>query len=185
MITVSYSNPQISGLTKEEAERLSEFDPIRQIELASIRRFVEKHQGLLCGRILDYGAGKPGTCRKPQPYRDLCRGISYEPFEKGDPEPQGEFDTILCTQVLNYVGPVHALEQFNGWLKSGGHLVCTYTANWDLVDSNDMWRLTPIGMKYLIERHTAFEILEHEERARVQLGNFAFRLGYGIVCRKK
>src|SRR5438093_6368333 len=72
-----------SGLTEAERRALYEFDPIRQADIASIRRFVESHCDLLRGRVLDFGAGKPGTCRQPQPYRDLVDG-TYLPVDEGD-----------------------------------------------------------------------------------------------------
>lgn len=172
------SVPQPRAITSSERW---DHHSIRGLERKSIREFVTKHQGLLSGRVLDFGAGKEGTCLKPQPYRDLISG-QYEPWEPDDKWPVPEYDAILCTQVLQYVpDPALVIHWFHGWLKDGGHLVMTYPTCWDEVEDSDLWRWTRFGMEKLLAR---FEILHHERRAEIELGGFKFPLGYGVVARK-
>jgi SAM-dependent methyltransferase len=150
-------------------------DPIRQVERASIRAFMEKHAACLTGRVLDFGAGQ-------QPYRDLVSG-DYIPYEKGGHLTGGYVDAVMCNQVLQYVDrPLDILRHgIYSALKPGGHLLLTYPTNWDEVEPTDLWRWTRAGMEQLL-RQAGFAILIHERRAEVVLGNFKFPLGYGAVC---
>jgi len=156
-------------------------DPIRQIERASIRTFVEKHKHLLTGRVLDFGAGKPGTCRQPQPYRDLVAG-EYVPIDEGDGMPHGMFDAVLFTQVIQYLPHASLNIQAFDSLKQGGWLVMTYPTAWSDGDC-DLFRFTRTGMAVLLER-AGFHVSEHVVRARVMVGSFEFSLGYGVIARK-
>ena len=158
-------------------------DPIRRMERASIRWWMERQREYLKGRVLDFGAGKPGTCYQPQPYRDLVDG-EYVPIDIGDEYPDGEFDAILCTQMLNYCGPVSALQKLRQSLKVGGHMVITYPSNWTEIEEDDLWRYTRAGMSMLLNRYAPMEIVTHDLRATVHVGNFTFPLGYGVVARK-
>lgn len=155
-------------------------DPIRQVERASIRAFVEAHAALLVGRVADFGAGSA-------PYRSLVQG-DYTAVEKqdgaawlgGDP-----FDAILCTQVLQYVdSPFGIIETFFSRLKPGGKLVMTYATNWAEVETTDLWRPTKAGMERMLGT-AGFLIEEHVLRAEVALGHFHFALGYGVVARRR
>lgn len=157
---------------------------IRDLERTSIRSFMEKHRGYLKGRVLDFGAGKPGTCREPQPYRDLVDG-EYFPYDRGDTFPMFErgvgFDAIICTQVLQYVSyPRTIIEAFAGYLTPGGYLVMSVPTCWDEVEETDKWRFTKAGIESLL---IGWEILHHERRAEINLGGFRFPLGYGVVAR--
>lgn len=156
---------------------------IRDLEKRSIEQFVKENGCYLKGRVLDFGAGKPGTCAKPQPYKEYISG-EYWPMDKDDVFPGGQFDAILCTQVLQYLPDfVEAFNMFAHWLKPGGHLVITYPTNWDEVESTDLFRFTQAGMTRLIE-YSGLVILKHDRRAQIELGNFKFPLGYGVVARK-
>ena len=157
---------------------------IRGLERNSIREFVTGHKDLLTGRVLDFGAGKEGTCLKPQPYRTLIDG-EYDAWDLGDMWPIGDYDAILCTQVLQYVpDPPLLLHWFHGWLKEGGYLVMTYPTSWDEVEDTDLWRFTKVGMEKLL-LDQKFEVLHHERRAEIELGGFKFPLGYGVVARRR
>jgi hypothetical protein len=173
------------GLTPLEKNDFSGFDPIRQIELASIRRFVGQNRELLRGRVLDFGAGKPGTCRNPQPYRDLVDpSAEYVPVDIGDPWFPGGFNTVLCTQVVQYIfWPLTTLRELHNNLVDGGHLILTYPTSWDEVEAMDLWRFTKAGMERLLFQ-AGFEIVKHERRAEVVLGSFRFPIGYGCIARK-
>ena len=161
---------------------------VRDVERRSIRTFMERYRGLLRGRVLDFGAGKPGTCAVPEPYRDLVdvrNGGEYVPYDLGDERPRWPFDVVMCNQVLQYVdSPAAALIDFADWLKPGGTLVLTYATNWDEVEESDLWRITKAGMERLL-KHAGFDVVEHERRADVGIGSFRFALGYGVVAKRK
>lgn len=186
MITVKWSHPQIEGLRQEDAVNLSNFDPIRKADIASIRGFVENNKHILAaGRVLDFGAGRVGTCRNPQPFRDLVsKDAEYLPYDLGDIFPEPPFDTIMCTQVTQYVPDVALmLKDFYKWLApTKGFLLLTYATNWDEVEATDLWRFTRSGMHDLLV-DAGFIIGIHERRAEVCLGYFKFPLGYGVVAK--
>lgn len=152
-------------------------DPIRQIERASIRAFMEKHRSYLKGRVMDFGAGQ-------QPYKDLVDG-EYVPYEKDEPLPGGYFDAVMCNQVLQYVvDPLHALQWgIRAALRVGGALLLTYPTNWDEVEQTDLWRFTEVGMARMLQ-NAGFTVVAQERRAEVAIGNFKFPLGYGVVATK-
>jgi SAM-dependent methyltransferase len=181
VITVRSGCIEIEGLS--ERDRPAGLDLIRQAEAASIRQFVEAHRDCLRGRVLDFGAGKPGTCRQPQPYRDLVdKDAEYLPHDRGDELPKRPFDAILCTQVLQYIeAPRVLLRIFRYALNRSGRLVLTYPTNWDEVEGGDYWRFTRAGMDWLL-REAGFTVQVHERRAEVKLGAFTFPLGYGVVA---
>lgn len=177
-LPIVYSPPHT--LMGAEWEEVAGFyaagDPIRQIERASIRAFMVKHAHVLGGRVLDFGSGD-------EPYRDLIRG-EYVPYEKDRGSmPGGYFDAVICNQVLQYVtDPMNVLRwALHASLRPGGHLLFTYAANWDEVEKEDLWRFTKAGMERLL-REAGFTLLDHELRAKVQIGCFSFPLGYGALC---
>jgi predicted TPR repeat methyltransferase len=161
-------------------------DPIRTMERASIRAFMEQHKGKLKGRVLDFGAGE-------QPYRDLVEG-EYLPFEGSEIQlmetAEGEIDAIICNQVLQYVDlPDFTIQTFAARLKEHGHLILTYATNWDEVSGDcyhgshcDRWRFTKKGMEDLLDR-AGFEVIDHQRRCEVRVGAFTFPIGYGVVAR--
>jgi SAM-dependent methyltransferase len=166
----------LAGATWEEvAPFYSSSDPIRQIERASIRAFMEKHRQHLGGRVLDFGAGT-------EPYRDLVGG-DYVAHEAGGNMPGGYFDTVICNQVLQYLtDPLNILTWgMYASLRAGGHFLLTYATNWDEVEETDYWRFTKAGMERML-RATGFTVLAHELRAEVVIGHFKFPLGYGVLC---
>jgi SAM-dependent methyltransferase len=154
-------------------------DSVRVLERSSIRAFMEHNRQYLRGRVLDFGAGK-------QPYRDLVQG-EYVPIVQGDRWPAGDFDCVMCNQVMQYLDrPLDFLRCFHGWLLSRqGWLVMTYPTNWDEVEDTDFWRFTKRGMEVLLLQAAEFEIISHERRAEVNLNGFKFPLGYGLVARAR
>jgi SAM-dependent methyltransferase len=152
-------------------------DTVRQLERSSIRSFMERNRQYLKGRVLDFGAGK-------QPYRDLVDG-EYVPFETNElAPPRGDFDCIMCNQVIQYIRwPGELLDEFCGLLSTRkGHLVMTSPLCWDEVEATDLWRFTKAGMEMLLSRNR-WSVLVHERRAEIDLNGFKFPLGYGLVAR--
>lgn len=166
---------------------IKDFNTIRQLERESIRVFLEHQRSYLVGSVLDFGAGLPGTCAVPQPYRDLVEG-DYVPLDVHDNPAliTGPFDAVLCTQVMQYIpDPFDLLQQFHRWLKCrGGYLVMTYPTNWTEIEDTDLWRFTRTGMEFLLMT-AGFTIVYHEKRAELNLGGFHLALGYGVVARAR
>jgi SAM-dependent methyltransferase len=182
VIQVKFNRPVVESIFESERDRVSGYDPIRQADITSIRRFMEAYRELLRGRVLDFGAGKEGTCREPQPYRYLVDG-EYLPYDVGDKLPEPPFDVIMCNQVMQYLpNPRRQLREFAEWLKPRhGVLILTYGTNWDEVEESDLWRFTKAGMETAL-RQAGFAVGVHERRAEVVLGNFKFATGYGVVA---
>lgn len=76
-------------------------------------------QGLLVGRVLDFGCGRG----------DLAKFLDgdieqYDPHYAPD-KPSGKFDVVVCNYVLNVMGwrrRKRALAEARSYVKPGGHL---------------------------------------------------------------
>lgn len=142
----------------------------------------------LSGRLLDVGCGT-------KPYRKLFGVTDYvgldidsEPTRKRGaadvlyggnqfPFADGDFDSILCNQVLEHVfNPDELLGEMHRVLKPGGKLLLTIPFVWDEHEQPyDYARYSSFGLKSLLER-SGFEILQHRKLAAnasilFQLGN--------------
>jgi len=170
---------------------------LRELERNSIRAFVTQaaSEGYLSGRVLDYGCGK-------QPYRDVVEaaGGTYTPYDApsfpgnvGTLDTTGDawghdFDTVLCTQVVQYVEDVPEFLRrlrIERLAKGGGVLVLTYPTNWPEVEEADLHRFTRAGMGRLLV-DAGFTVVMHQRRASVWAERWSseeFALGYGVVCR--
>ncbi len=173
-------------LSQSEGSLYGQLDRVRQMTNASIRRFVDQHREMLVGRVLDFGAGKPGTCRIPQPFREMiCAAgtTAYHPWEPDDPEPCGVFDAILCTQVIQGVeNPFETFAKFREWLKPGGHLVLTWPICWEPIEQ-EYWRFTPKGI-WLLCHKAGLKVIECDELAVTSLdGSLHNPLVGGAVIR--
>lgn len=175
-------------------------DPLREAEAYTIRSFVQRaaDDGYLSGRVLDYGCGK-------QPYRDIVEaaGGEYVGFDRADlpanvsGEDVGEpyessvfrdWDTVLCTQVLQYVRDVRETIQDLHVAVVGrvnqyppGHLVLTYPTNWPEVEQEDLHRFTKAGMERLLTE-AGFTIVRHEWRHGFHYEGVSFAAGYGVIA---
>lgn len=167
---------------------------LRAIEHESIRSFVAQAAagGYLSGRVLDYGCGTA-------PYRSIVEAAGGEWFGfdraefpdnhvgdvgGADDEQVPLIDTILCTQVLQYIkypdGLLSQLPRLFQFL--GGHLVLTYSTNWPEAQPEDLHRFTKAGMERLLAE-AGFEIIHHESRASFTWNREKFSLGGGVICR--
>jgi SAM-dependent methyltransferase len=114
------------------------------------------------GTWLDYGAGTA-------PYRDLLPGadlhtadvpgeeryaVDYDLDATGRvPAPDGEFDGVLSTQVLEHVDdPVAYLTEARRILRPGGRLVLSTHGVWEDHGGQDLWRWTADGLARLASR---------------------------------
>lgn len=167
-------------------------DTIRDVERASIFKFVASCADQLTGRVLDYGCGL-------QPYREIVEaaGGDYVGYDRaafpanvsgrdvGEASLGDWHDAVVCTQVAQYwPDPYYelAVQISNRLRPRHGHLILTYPTCWDEVEPDDLWRFTRAGMERLLAR-AGFEVLRHERRAEVAVGGFRFPLGYGVLAR--
>lgn len=164
---------------------------LREHERDSIEAFVELHLDKLSGRVLDYGCGR-------QPYRRLVQraGGDYTPYDRvafpacvahtstGPDNPLGgDFDAILCTQVIQYVhSPLQLLTDFSGALSPGGWLVMTGPTNWPEVESEDLWRFTQRGIMTLLVA-AGFYLVNVSTRASLVVNDIKMSLGWGAIAR--
>ncbi len=154
--------------TKELAQRLGldlllrtyTFIP-RKILRDAIREFAAR----LDGTLLDVGCGS-------QQYRQFLRCTEYVGIDSsaerappvvGDvtrmPFREGEFDSALCTEVLEHLPePGLCLDEIHRVVRPGGTVLFTvpmtvYTHS----EPYDFFRYTEYGLRYLVEKH-GFEI---------------------------
>ena len=107
------------------------------------------------------------------PYVDEHIGIDHEisphPSDNVDltgtaykiPAEEGDFDTALCTDVLEHLEePSEAIAETYRALKKGGYAIYTVPLFWHLHEEpRDFYRYTSHGLKYLFEKN-GFEVVE-------------------------
>jgi len=184
------------ALLHETKRAFPDLDLIRQMYIAAQKHYVEKYAYMLIGRVLDFGAGVVGSCRVPQPYRNLVRG-TYIPMDIAEVKNQTEhdlsncaymespYDAIMCTQVLQYLpdGGAEKLKDFYRWLSKKGIVLITYATNWEEAENSDMVRATSSGMMNMM-LSAGFTLSNSELLAEVHIGHFHFPLGHGIIGHK-
>lgn len=167
-------------------------EELAALEADSIRSFVgfAGANGYLKGRVLDFGCGK-------QPYRDIVEkaGGEYTGYDRsffpgnasgreiGVTAFQGtlRWDTILCTQVVQYIDHWYLNEQLREFSIKAEHLVLTYPTTWPEI-RDDLCRFTKLGMEHLLT-DAGFTIIEHSRRAVIPHEGFELALGYGCIAR--
>ncbi len=165
---------------------------LRTVERDSIRQFIENagREGMLAGRVLDYGCGK-------QPYREVVEsfGGRYYGFDRTDypgscvTEDMGvpdyadvgwDYDTVICTQVIQYVWPEELRHFMNGLrlnLRKKGVLLMTGPTNWPVVEQDDLWRVTRTMAESLFQP-SQWQDVRVEDRAFVEFQHERWSLGW-------
>lgn len=128
--------------------------------LRDLRRVIAAHAR---GRLLDAGAGTLTYRSVLQPYVQEYRSIDLRRTHPdldylGDvqrmPIPDGRFDAVFCTEVLEHVpDPAQALREMRRVLRRGGKLILSaphlgYLHN----EPDDYYRYTKYGLRTLLER---------------------------------
>ena len=128
-----------------------------------------RHRSEFGGRILDVGCGD-------KPFEQFLSGlehvgVDHTPTSRADvravagelPFPEGTFDTILCTEVLEHVPePSLILAECYRVVKPGGVLYVTVPMTWYLhYEPHDFFRYTKYGIRFLCEK-TGFDVVSLE-----------------------
>jgi SAM-dependent methyltransferase len=119
-------------------------------EYAGIRpRLVAEHLarfmgGMVDARILDYGAGA-GQFAERMAELGFPHVTSYDPFSMPE-RPEGRFDIITCTEVLEHVPfPLPALQEMQALLNDGGCIILGETLQPPDIDAvrANWWYVAP------------------------------------------
>lgn len=88
------------------------------------------------------------------------RSLRYPEFDLNVPSPIGEFDVLLCEQVLEHVvDPQLAAKTLASLCIAGGHVIVTTPFMLRIHPSLlDLWRRTPDGMTQLL-REAGLKVL--------------------------
>jgi SAM-dependent methyltransferase len=110
-----------------------------------------------------------------QPYREAL-GARVETYLAVDPETNplvsaaanaealpfrdGQFDLVICTQVLEYVAePVRAVAEIKRVLCKGGYAFISVPAVFIRDHEKEYWRFLPEGLRYLLRDFAAAEVV--------------------------
>ena len=143
-----------------------------------LHRGVKRHASKLSGTMLDFGCGI-------KPYRKLFTVEQYVGVDiaesghddtlkhadayydgKTIPFPDGHFDSVLCSEVLEHVFNIdQILGELHRVTKPGATMLLTIPFAWDQHEvPYDFGRYTEWGIRYLLEQH-GFEVVTHEKSA--------------------
>jgi SAM-dependent methyltransferase len=156
--------PSTESVLRGCSERLRQFVAEAPLERASIFEFVARQARLLApgARVIDIGAGDA-------PYRELFSEQEYLTLDHeqtphtGDvdiigsadsiPVGAGEFDAVVCTQVLEHVPePLATLREFHRVLADGGGLIATVPFAWEEHElPHDYFRYSRAGIEHLLD----------------------------------
>src|SRR6478735_220722 len=138
---------------------------------------MKKWAPTLNGKLLDFGCGS-------KPYRSLFNveeyiGLDFEKTGhdhtgeqidvfydgKNIPFPDGYFDSILCSEVMEHLFDLPAvLKEMKRVLKPGGKILLTCPFVWGEHEAPyDFARYTRFALKELVEKE-GFTILQYEKR---------------------
>jgi len=120
-------------------------------------------------RVLDIGSGGSSYDR----YFPNRVSVDIDPLRKPDivadahnlPFKDGEFEFVLCTEVLEHLkDPKRAISEMNRVLNRGGMLVLTTRFVYPVHDApNDYWRFTKYGLRELFKDWEVVELVPETE----------------------
>jgi len=90
---------------------------------------------------------------RPGPLVNVLASAEQLPLE------DGQFDLVICTQVLQYVkNPARAIAAMFRLLKPGGHLLLSVPAAYPRDSEHECWRFLPEALKFLLAPFSRIEI---------------------------
>lgn len=150
------------------------FQPDRYL----LNEFVKANARLLTGALLDVGGWDGKRYRGHFNHVTKYTVLDPEPSVKPDivataekiPLPDATYDSILCTEVLMDIYPVHdAIREMARVLRPGGHLLATVSFMSPLCDEpHHFWRFTPYSLQNLLEPYFSEIRIEHRGGFRTQ-----------------
>ena len=167
--------PTVGAIVSAELERFTAECPHERQSILdfALRVAAELEPG---SRLIDVGAGN-------SPYRELFAHLRYESTDWQHsphpgaravdhvgpahdlPVPGGEYDAVLCTQVLEHTpNPGEVIRELHRILRPGGRLYLTVPLAWELHELPfDFYRYTPHGLASLLAA-AGFERLDIRPR---------------------
>ena len=143
-------------------------------------RFVKKYAS--SARVLDLGADD-SPYQKFFPNRvsvdvEARPGVDVVGDAHALPFRDGEFEMILCTEVLEHLhDPARAISEMRRVLCSNGLLILTTRFLYPIHDApGDYFRFTRYGLEYLLRDWDILELVEESETQET-IGILAHRLG--------
>jgi len=145
---------------------------IFQPERILLRQEVIKYAPYITGKVLDVGADDGGRYRGLFPCDEYItmdvnaeKGVDVVGRAEKIPLHDGEFDSIVCTQVLEHLNlPFDAVKEFYRVLKTGGHVLLTAPQMNELHEEpNDFFRYTKFGLIDMFE-NVGFKTVAYEQR---------------------
>lgn len=161
-----------------------------------LKQLVQKHGGVVKGRMLDIGAGEVDRYARFFDFSerittDTRPGSNVDVVASADalPFPDASFDSIVCTQVLEHVTePKKVVEEMYRLVKAGGVVLATIPQTAPLHEEpHDYYRYTRYGITHLFEQ-AGFHIsaLEQEGGIGTMLAQIRIRYlidRYGLYSR--
>jgi SAM-dependent methyltransferase len=130
---------------------------------AAVGRWLARQAPLVHGRLLDLGCGNQPFLPWYEPMvKEIVPvdaaplpGVLVVDLSAPLPFPDGSFDTILCTSVLEHVDNAEqAMTEIARLLRPGGHALITVPFLYPTHEAPyDFWRCTHLGLASLIRRH--------------------------------
>ncbi len=143
---------------------------VYEIADKSIQIAIQKY---VRGKLLDIGCSEKPYADMGKPYVTEHVGVDHQDtlHDKSNidrfgtaydiPAEDGEFDSAICTAVLEHLDePDKAIKEANRVLKKGGYAIYSAPLFWHLHEEpRDFYRYTKYGLMYLFEKN-GFEIVE-------------------------
>ncbi len=152
-----------------------------KITRKKLEQFLSRHA--TTKRVLDIGSGGSSYQR----FFPNRLTIDVDPSRKPDivadaealPFADGEFEGVLCTEVLEHVKhPSQAIAEMHRVLAPGGKLILTTRFVYPIHDApNDYWRFTKYGLSMLFEEWDIEELVA-ETRTFSTVAVLLQRIGY-------
>ncbi len=139
----------------------------KKITRGHLEKFLERHKSDV--RVLDIGSGGSSYHR----FFPNRLSIDIDPARKPDivadahnlPFKDGEFELVLCTEVLEHVkDPRKVIGEIGRVLKTGGQVILTTRFVYPLHDTpHDYWRFTKYGLRELFAGWEVLELVAETE----------------------